>query len=114
MDPARAALLACVLGLACAGARAESLRCAGGIAAEGDSKLSLIYKCGQPQFADSYCAAVYYGSWPNPVPEPFASAAVPCVLTEQWLYERGPGNLLATVTLRSGRVQSITYGRTPQ
>lgn len=114
MNEARAALLACVLGLPCGGAHAESLRCPGGIAAEGDSRLSLIYKCGQPLLADSFCAPVFYGSWPNPVPEPFASTVLPCQLTEQWLYERGPGNLLATVTLRSGRVQSITYGRTPQ
>ena len=89
-------------------------RCAGGIVAEGDSRLSLVYKCGQPQLTDSFCAPVFYGPWPTPVPEPFASTVLPCQLTELWLYERGPGNLVATVTLRAGRVQSIRYGRTPQ
>lgn len=114
MNPAPAALLSLVLGLPLGVAQAESLRCTGGIAAEGDSRLSLVYKCGQPQLADSFCAPVFYGSWPNPVPEPFAGAIVPCQLTEQWLYERGPGSLTATVTLRAGRIQSISYGRTPQ
>lgn len=114
MRKARVALLSCVLGLPFGAAQAESLRCPGGIAAEGDSRLSLVFKCGQPQLADSFCAPVFYGSWPVPVPEPFASTVLPCQLTEQWLYERGPGNLVATVTLRAGRIQSISYGRTPQ
>jgi hypothetical protein len=93
---------------------AESLRCTGGIAAEGDSRLSVVYKCGQPLLKDSYCAPVYSGQTPQPVPEPFASAYVPCQQTEEWLYERGPGNLVATVRMRSGIVQSIAYGRAPQ
>ena len=95
-------------------AQAESLRCAGGIAAEGDTRLAVLYKCGQPVLADRYCAPVYLPNSPYPVPEPFASAYAPCVATEEWLYERGPGNLLATVRLRSGVVQSIVYGRTPR
>jgi len=95
-------------------ARAESLRCSGGIAGEGDSRLSLVYKCGQPLLKETYCAPVYYGSSLYPVPEPFASAYVPCQQTDEWLYDRGPGNLVATVRFRSGVVQSITYGRVPR
>jgi len=114
MNTTRPALFACALALPLGAAQAESLRCAGGIVAEGDSRLSLVYKCGQAQLTDSFCAPVFYGSWPTPVPEPFASAVLPCQLTELWLYERGPGNLVATVRLRAGKVQSISYGRTPQ
>lgn len=95
-------------------AQAESLRCAGGIAAEGDSKLSLMAKCGPPVLSDTYCAAVYYGGSPYPVPEPYARQVVPCLPTEEWLYDRGHGNLWATVRLRSGVVLSITYGHTPR
>lgn len=105
--------LACVTvlsGLPCLAA-AESLRCVGGLVAEGDSRLSVIYKCGQPLLADSYCATVYYPGTLNVVPEPFASTVVPCQQIEEWLYERGPGQMLATVLLRSGVVQSIAYGR---
>jgi len=100
--------------LQCIPANAESLRCNGGSVAEGDSRLSLLYKCGEPLLKDSYCAPVYYSQSLRPVPEPFASAFVPCQLTEEWLYERGPGNLVATVRMRWGVVQSIAYGRTPQ
>ena len=97
-----------------AAADAESLRCQNGIAAEGDSRLAVVYKCGQPVLRDNYCAAVYYGGSVNAVPEPYASYAVPCLYTEEWLYERGPGEMLAVVRIRGGRVQSITYGRQPQ
>ena len=95
-------------------AAAESLRCPGGIVAEGDSRLSVIYKCGQPVLTDTYCAPVYYGGTLNLVPEPYASTVVPCQQIEQWLYERGPGEMMATVFLRSGVVQSIEYGRQPR
>jgi hypothetical protein len=81
---------------------------------EGDSRLSVIYKCGQPHLADTYCAPVYYPGTLEVVPQPLASAIVPCQVVEAWLYERGPGNLMATVYLRSGVVQSISYGREPR
>ena len=48
------------------------------------------------------------------VRDPIASAYVPCVQTEEWLYERGPGEFVAVIRMRGGKVQSITYGRQPQ
>ena len=95
-------------------ALAESLRCQNGIAAEGDSRLAVAYKCGEPALRDNYCAPVYYSGTPYQVPDPIASLYVPCIYTEEWLYERGPGELLAVVRIRGGKVQSITYGRQPQ
>jgi hypothetical protein len=106
--------LVAVLGLGGPAANAESLRCNGHSAGEGDSRLSVLYKCGQPLLKDSYCAPVYYVSTLYPVPEPIASIVVPCQPVEEWLYDRGPGNLMATVRFRSGIVQSIHYGREPQ
>lgn len=105
---------AAVLILLAAPAGAETLRCNGNSAAEGDSKISLLYKCGEPLLKDSYCAPAYYGPTLQPVPPSIAGVVVPCQLTEEWLYERGPGNLVATVRLRAGVVQSITYGKTPR
>lgn len=93
---------------------AESLRCNGASAAEGDSRLSVYYKCGQPLLADSFCAPVVYQGTLYPLPASIAGAAVPCQLVEEWLYDRGPGNLMATVRFRDGKVQSIRYGRQPR
>jgi hypothetical protein len=107
-------LAAVPLTFLCLHAGAESLRCHGGIADEGDSRVSVLYKCGQPILKDSFCAPVVYNQTLRPVPEPFASAFVPCQHTDEWLYDRGPGNLMATVRFRSGTVLSITYGRVPR
>ena len=95
-------------------ASAESLRCNGQSVSEGDSRLSLLYKCGQPMLADAYCAPLYYQPWYQPVSEVPATTAIQCQLVEEWLYDRGPGNLMAVVRIRSGIVQSITYGRQPR
>jgi hypothetical protein len=93
---------------------AETLRCENGIASEGDSRLAVAYKCGQPTLRDNYCAPVYYSGSVYVVPEPIASSYVPCLYTEDWLYERGPGRLVAVVRMRGGKVQSINYSRQPQ
>jgi hypothetical protein len=106
--------LAAVIGMLSLPAQAESLRCNGQIASEGDSRLSVFYKCGQPLLQDQYCAPWYANGSIYPVPEPFSSVYFPCQVVEEWLYDRGPGNLVATVRFRSGVVHSITYGRTPR
>ena len=62
----RAALALAFL-LLLAPARADTLRCNGAIAAEGDSKLSVFYKCGQPVLSDASCAPVYYLGYPYPL-----------------------------------------------
>jgi hypothetical protein len=95
-------------------AQAESLRCTEGIVAEGDSRLSLVHKCGEPTLQQSFCATVYYSTTGYPVPDYLAPLVAPCVLVEEWLYDRGAGNMMATVRIRSGRVESITYGRSPR
>ncbi len=93
---------------------AEALRCNGRIAGVGDTRLSVLHKCGPPVLQDSYCAPVFYGPSLQAVPEPFASLAVPCQPVDVWLYDRGQGNLMATVRFRAGVVQSIVYGREPE
>jgi hypothetical protein len=108
--------LALVLAVAaCApAAHAESLRCNGNSTEVGDSRVSVLYKCGEPLLRDAYCAPVFYQSILQPVPEPYAALIAPCLVVDEWVYDRGPGNLVATVRFRSGVVQSIRYGRTPQ
>ena len=113
MSPAARACVAAALVAGAAGARAESLRCAGGISEVGDSRLAVLYRCGEPLLRDSYCAPVFYGGTVQVVPAPWASLVVPCLVVDEWVYDRGPGLLLATVRFRNGVVQSIHYGRDP-
>jgi Protein of unknown function (DUF2845) len=114
---ARAVLGVCAAALAhmiAPPAQAETLRCSGGSAGEGDSRISVLYKCGQPLLKDSFCAPLYYGPDLQLVPEPWAGTVLPCQTIEEWLYERGPGNMTATLRFRAGVLQSIRYGRSPR
>lgn len=110
----RALALAALLGAGAGPAQAESLRCNGSSVSEGDSRLSLLYKCGAPLLAQTFCAQVMYGPSLQPVPPPFIGTVVPCMPVEDWVYDRGPGHLMATVRLRNGLIESIRYGREPQ
>jgi Protein of unknown function (DUF2845) len=116
MQILHALLLGGVFALAAPSAAAESLRCQGGIVAEGDSRLSVVHKCGQPQLRDQFCAPVFYKDkgMLRRLPGAVADVHLPCVPVELWLYERGPGNLMATVRIQSGAVQSIVYGHVPE
>lgn len=114
MQARRAIAVAALIGAGSSPAQAESLRCNGMSAVEGDSRLSLLYKCGPPLLAQTYCAPVFHGPTLQPVPSPFIGTVVPCQPVEDWLYDRGPGNLMATVRLRGGLIESIRYGRQPQ
>lgn len=88
-------------------AHADPLRCNDTSVTEGDSKVWLIRACGQPAVSDSYCAR-----FAQPAPAPYGTPTYPavCVLTEEWLYDRGPGNLVAVVRIREGKIISIRYG----
>lgn len=115
MKSSRLILWAALLGGAGAlPAHAESLRCNGSSASEGEPRLAVLYKCGEPLLKDSYCAPWVQSGTLQPVPSAYAAAVAPCQPVEEWVYDRGPGNLMATVRFKSGVVQSIVYGRAPQ
>lgn len=105
--------IALVLAALCAvsgAAQAESLRCNGRIASEGDSRISVLHKCGEPLLRDTFCEPVYIAGAREPLAPAFAALVVPCQPVDEWLYDRGPGQLVAVVRFRAGVVQSIRYG----
>ncbi|WP_082536824.1 MULTISPECIES: DUF2845 domain-containing protein [unclassified Roseateles] len=95
--------------LTAGGAHADSLRCADTSVSEGDAKVWLLRACGQPSISDAYCVRVLQPAHPAPYGSPHVSQ-VTCVVTEEWLYDRGPGNLVAVVRIREGKIVSIRYG----
>lgn len=95
-------------------AHAESLRCHGDIVSEGDTRLTVLRRCGQPALKDARCAPVFVAGRLQPLPDHLAALVAPCVSIEDWLYERGPGFLPATVRFRGGVVQAIFYGNESQ
>jgi hypothetical protein len=95
--------------LAAGSAQADPLRCAGTSISEGDAKLWLLRACGQPTLSDAYCARPQPALAAPALPQPYLQPQ-PCLLVEEWLYDRGPGNLVAVVRIREGKVISILYG----
>jgi Protein of unknown function (DUF2845) len=95
--------------LTAGGAHADSLRCGDTSVSEGDAKVWLLRVCGQPTISDAYCVRILQPA----LPAPYGSQQLPqvaCLVTEEWLYDRGPGNLVAVVRIREGRIISIRYG----
>ena len=92
-----------------ASAHAESLRCNGQISSPGDSKLSVLQKCGEPLLRDTFCKPVEVLTPWSPYP-----VVGGCQLVDEWLYDRGPGNLYATVRFQRGTVDSIRYEGRPR
>lgn len=80
-------------------AQAESLRCKGDLVDVGDTKASVMSKCGAPMMKDSFCK-------PGQTGTPGAS----CETVEEWTYNPGRGQFLTTLRFEGSKVRSITYG----
>jgi Protein of unknown function (DUF2845) len=108
----RVGLLVAVMLLLSGPVHADALQCSGGTVQEGDTRASLLQKCGPPQMQDSFCAPVFQNK--SLVPTPLASSAAPCEQIDDWTYDRSPGRLTATVRIRAGAVQSIRIQSPPR
>ena len=93
-----------------AAARAEQLRCTGGFAVEGDSRLAVLQKCGEPRLRDTVCLPVWQRGVYGTGPVPWVALSPGCEPVEEWLYDRGPGYLPATLRFRWGRVAGVLSG----
>jgi hypothetical protein len=102
------------LALLSATARAESLRCNGQSASVGDSRVSVLQKCGEPLLRDSFCKPVEVLTPWHPYPVILPPQVAPCEQVDEWLYDRGPGNLFATVRFQRGAVEAIRYEGRPR
>lgn len=91
---------------------ADALQCRGGTVQEGDTRASLLQKCGPPQLQDSFCAPVFQNK--SLVPTPPGSSAAPCEQIDDWTYDRSPSRPSTTVRLRAGAVQSIRPQNPPR
>lgn len=94
-------------------AGAQSLQCGGNLVGVGESRFSLLQKCGEPAFRETLCIPVRpqgrfaYGPGGNVILVPVAPSCVP---VEEWTYHRGAGNFLAVVRFGNGVVESVRDG----
>ena len=98
-----ATAIALGLGLASGAASAQNLRCGNAYADRGDSKMSVLTKCGEPALRDSFCK-------PDPAPPPSDGSVRPCLNVETWAYRPGRGQFLTILEFQEGTLQTIRYG----
>lgn len=91
---------------------AQSLRCKGDFAQIGNSKGTVLQKCGEPVLKDSFCKL----SQQNATNAPNAMGATTnvminqCVNVEEWTYNPGYGQFMTMLQFEAGELKSISYG----
>jgi len=109
-----ASALLCLFAFAHApGASAQSLNCGGSLSGIGDSKFSVVQRCGEPLSKEAVCVPRPQVAWVlSPYPGGRAQQVVTqqCVPMEDWVYHRGQGNFLGIVRFYNGAVESVRDG----
>lgn len=109
-----ASTLFCLAALTQAGtASAQSLSCGGQLSGVGDSKFSVVQKCGEPMSKEFVCVPRPQVAWVlSPYPGGPAQQVITqqCVPMEDWVYHRGQGNFLGIVRFYNGAVESVRDG----
>lgn len=104
---AQVSIVGIALMLGIGGSTAQTLRCHGEIVAVGDTRASVLHKCGQPLVKDSFCRS------PDAPADRSVGArtkGTPCEDVDEWTYNPGYGQFMTTVRLHAGRVSAIVYG----
>lgn len=92
---------------------AQGLGCGGRLVDFGESRASLVLKCGQPLTMEIVCIRVPRAVWtlpmhPHEAPRQYISEQ--CEYLDEWTFYRGPGNFMSVIRLKNGRVVQIRDG----
>ena len=103
--------IAAVFTLASACVATTSFRCKNDLVNVGDSKATVLQKCGEPVIKDTFCKPVE--------PATVASGAAPnstvvtvntCRNVDDWTYNPGYGQFMTSLQFEAGKLTTITYG----
>jgi hypothetical protein len=93
------------------------LRCSGSIVSIGDTKSQVIYKCGEPDYIESweeerikkdhYYSYDHYRSYDG-YREPFLAKEY--IRFEEWTYNLGPTSFIRYLLFKNGRLKKIKDG----
>ncbi|WP_411884138.1 DUF2845 domain-containing protein [Polaromonas sp. YR568] len=97
------------------GASAQSLRCKGDLAQIGNSKGTILQKCGEPVMKDSFCKPAQETVTGAPIISGNSSNVTnitvnSCVQVEEWTYNPGYGQFMTMLLFEGGSLASIRYG----
>ena len=103
------AVLCAVFAMASASAETTSFRCKNDLVNLGESKASVLQKCGEPVVKDSFCKPI----------EPAVTASSPnatvinvnaCQNVDDWTYNPGRGQFMTSLQFEAGKLTTIKYG----
>ena len=102
-----------------ASAQNGSLNCDRDFAQIGDAKFTIIKKCGQPVFKDTFCKSTQIIEQ-SPVATEIIDQRIivgnpnSCEQVEEWTYTPGSGQFVTLLIFQEGTLKSIRYaGRLP-
>lgn len=91
-------------------AQAQTFRCEHGLAGTGDSKASVLQKCGEPSVRDQFCQMAEPASASGPRDSGVTVNVLPCVTVDEWTFNPGKGKFLTTLRFENGQLSSISQG----
>ena len=91
-------------------ANAQSMRCKNDLANVGETKASVLQKCGEPVHRDSFCKPAEKRLDVGAAPGTTVVNVQPCEKVDEWTYNPGRGQFMTTLRFESGRLTAITYG----
>ncbi len=82
---------------------AQSLRCGDRLVQTGDSKASVLGKCGEPVLKDSFCKPFEPSATPS-------ATVIPCETVDEWTYNPGSGKFLTRLRFEQGVLKALANG----
>jgi hypothetical protein len=88
---------------------AQTFKCRDDLVSVGDSRATVLLKCGEPVARDTVCRPL-----PAPSPRPASGVRpgqiVPCENVDEWTYNAASGQFMTTLRFAEGRLVAIEYG----
>lgn len=93
-----------------ASGQAHSFRCKNDLVNLGDSKSTVLQRCGEPVLKDNFCKPVEATISNNPSVNSTVVNVNTCQKVDDWTYNPGRGQFMTSLQFESGKLVSIKYG----
>lgn len=96
-----------------ASAQTKSFRCKNDLVNIGDSKASVLQKCGEPVLKDSFCKPIETTLPPGSTPTGPNGQVIQvqsCRDVDSWTYNPGYGQFMTSLQFEAGQLARIQYG----
>lgn len=103
-------LTAMILAAGAASAQTQSFRCKNDLVNLGDSKSSVLQKCGEPVSKDNFCKPVETTTSTDATSKSTVVNVNACQQVDDWTYNPGRGQFMTSLQFESGKLVSIKYG----